>query len=167
MVKKILLWLHNILKKESPEEIPTPNPTDKGVYITSGEARNILMNELGDVFRDNADIYFLDKEYYCPSVEYVKNVLAKNKLDEETWVAAVTVCDGFAKVLWAVFEQDNWRSGTRRKAHCFGFMGGRLPNPHAINFFIGDDKHVHFVEPQNDTIYKRDYTIKEIWLMIA
>jgi len=147
---------------------PMPNPLpDPGIYMTQKEVRRALTEQLSGKFAKDIKIYLPDTEYYCPSLQYAKKVLAESELDKRLYSATRFDCDDYAICLKAAFAEDAYRNKVRRAPHAFGIVWGYLPGPHALNFVINDDGVVRFVEAQNDKIFLPRKDDKNIWLVLS
>lgn len=137
------------------------------VYLKKKEVRRIIRKATRCKRKIWNRIYLPDAEYYLPPMADVDRVLAESAVNRKRWVEERFDCDDFAKVLAADFARDAYKDGTRRSAYCMGVVWGQLPGPHAINWVITDDKRLHFIEPQNDQVFKPRKTDKGIWLIMA
>ena len=99
------------------------------------------------------DFMLPDAEYWAAPMADYEAIIKESTLDRQKYVAEKGDCDDFALLLKAVFVKDAWRDGKRRRPYCFGEVWGKLPTPHAINWFIDDTETLYFVEPQSDKIF--------------
>ena len=165
IIHKLFEWIRSLIKKE-PVEPDKPKLPDNGVYISSTEVRNLLKA----AFQTKSSLIDLwDTRYYCPSLDYAKRLIAESRIDQRRYRAGFGDCDKFALGLKWYFVDDAWRDDRGfLAAHCCGFIGGRIPNRHAMFWFIDDTKTVHVVEPQTDEIIDpKTMTIHEIFRIWA
>jgi len=163
---RIGAWFRRLFAEKAIVVPKPPDIPDSGVYITVTEAKDIIKATLGDRLISHSHIHMADAEYYCPSVEYVEHLLEQDLLDRMQYAAESFDCDDYAFVLKARFCLDAYKHGERRSAHCAGFVWGRLPHPHAMNWVITDDKVLRLIEPQND-LWQDWGEEFSIWLMAA
>ena len=163
-VRNILAWLGRIFRKAAP--LPAPGP-DERIYIAQAEvialAKKALHGKVGLGFLT----WLPDAWYYCPSLQYVRRLLAVCKVDQRQYKSGAGDCDDFAKLLHATFVDDAWRDGQRRNPHCAGQAHGLFPKPHAINWVITDDHVFRFIEPQTDAVFLPNASIKETWRLMS
>ena len=174
MIQKIGSWFRRMIHRKpivpTPSPTPGPYPPNKGVYVTRAQLLKIATDTLGDryPFIVARPPLLWDTEYYLPSVEYTKLVVANDQTDAEKYITNKGDCDKFSKLLWARFTQDAWKDGKLRAAHAFGMIWGRIPGPggHAICWVVNDDRRMRFIEPQTD-LYEDISKINEVWGMAA
>jgi len=147
------------------KEVPGKRPKKK--YLTSGELRVIVSEQLKGKLQRNFGFYIADGEYYCPPLQDAKSIIKASSVDKNTWVRERFDCDDFAHVLKAHFAEAAYKNGKRRAAHCFGVVWGMLPGPHAINWMVNDDLKLRFIEPQSDKIFAPRKQDKDIWFMLV
>lgn len=136
-------------------------------YITATEVRQIITDQLGSKLAKNFGFYLADSSYFCTPLKDAKEIIANSADDKHTWVAERFDCDDFAHVLKAHFAEAAYADGKRRSAHCFGIVWGDLPEPHAINWMINDDKVLRFVEPQDDRVFAPRASDGNIYFMLV
>ena len=141
-------------------------------YLTDGEVRGIVNESLTGKFWPSFNLYLGDAEYYCPPKRDVEEILELSKVDRYQWTEDLFDCDDFAHVLKAHFAEAAYKDGQRRKAHCFGVVWGSLPDAHAINWVITDDRQLWFIEPQSvarreDKIFSPRKNDRDIYFMLC
>jgi len=131
---------------------PKPVPITDTPTITRDEIYKLLRN-----FTDN--IYIGDNTYKTVQKSDMIAFLARNTVDERRYIVEAHDCDDYAFELMG--DVSTWNP-----AGAFGIVWGNRTDgaPHAWNFFIGEDKKVWYVEPQNDKIFQP--TTEKIWVMI-
>jgi len=143
----------------------------KKVFLTSNDVEVIIRTKLKGKLKwglcTGFKLYLADGEYYAPPKKDVQRVLKETTTNQFQWTKETFDCDDFAKVLCAEFAKDAYRNSKRRPPYCLGFVWGKLPGPHAINWFIDSKKELYFIEPQTDGIFLPRKTDKGIWLMVA
>lgn len=107
----------------------------------------IYLTELMDVLEDGfpqAMIVIMDNWYYLVNEDDMNTLMEYDKTNEHKYVKEVYDCDDFAF--------DFWRNVTRHYHIALGvaFVKTLDGRSHAINFYIGEDYRIHFIEPQLD-----------------
>lgn len=143
-----------------------PRASDK-VFISSSELRELVAKQLGAKLAKSFGFYLADAQYYCTPIADARRIIRASRVDRNTWIEETFDCDDFAHVLKAHFAEAAYKTGERRKPHCFGIVWGSLPRPHAINWMVNSDKKLRFVEPQNDKIFFPRRTDKGIYFMLG
>jgi len=154
-------------ENEEVDPVPTPDPSDTGIYLSNSEVREKITNQLQGKLIGLAALKLPDTIYYCPTLEYTKEILSRSIADTREYVAEWGDCDDFAIMLKADFILDAYRDGKRRAPHCMGAVWGLLPGPHALNWVINSDGVLRFIEPQSDAIFIPRATDKKIQLILA
>ncbi len=106
-----------------------------------------------------------DAEYWAAPKFIYEEIIQTSIIDQRKYVSERGDCDDFALLLKADFVRASWKSGERRRPYCFGEVWGKLPGPHAINWFIDDTETLYFVEPQDDKVFLPRETDKDIFLI--
>lgn len=139
----------------------------KKIYATSAEIEQIILKTLEGKFDKEFRLYLPDSEYYLAPRNDVDKILEKSSVDLNQWIAEMFDCDDFAICLKADFAKAAYKQGKRRAPYSMGIVWGMLPGPHAINWFVGVDQQVYFIEPQSDEIFEPRPSDRNIWLMLA
>ncbi len=137
------------------------------IYISKQEVENIIKQQLTGKLRKDYKFYGSDKNYFCPTVEYAKEVIELSSVDRYNWIKERFDCDDFALLLKADFAKCAYASNSLTASFCFGMIWGLLPESHVINWMINDDKKLRFIEPQTDEIYFPGSNHHNIWLIIV
>jgi hypothetical protein len=129
--------------------------------ISYSELRSLILEKLGDKGK-YCIIQMPDSKYYLPPVSYVKEILEVNAIDKKKYVSQSGDCDDFSYLLKSLFIKLRLTTG---EPMAFGIIHGMLPTGHSINFFLDDNKQLHFIEPQSDRMYSMCDTIKVAWFI--
>lgn len=131
----------------------------KVVYqITSKEVRKIIESSL----RAKPDhVKLADGNYGLYSLQDLKRFLNHDKTDKYNYIKESFDCDDFADVLKG-HEREWFRFHKQPMGSTFGIVWGDIrndensdkPRPHAVNYFIDDDKKLWLIEPQTDNIFE-------------
>ncbi len=135
------------------------------MIINSDEIEDIIRATFGKRFTRNHTIQIADEQYFCPSLKFVKKMLAKNKVDKFEYIEEKFDCDDFAFILKAYFIKQAYKDKKRRYPYCLGIIMGKLLGDinHAINFVITDSLKFYLIEPQTDAILKPTKKDREIY----
>jgi len=112
-------------------DIPTLNLIDT---IDINEMSSILLDKLEEMGDTSAQIYLADYNCDIFDKEEVKAFLKLDETNKIKYIADTMDCDDFAAELYGKGLPLVWT------------------NLHALNWFIGTDKVLYFVEPQTDQI---------------
>ena len=172
-IRRFFDWLRaRLTPRPKPEPLPEPGP-DRQVYISTDRVEQILQKTLGGMYPLRPWPWLVDREGYCPSLQYMKRVVAQAAIYEREWVAEVGDCDDFSKLVHAAMVRDAWRKKdgkwVQRAPHVGGRIEGLLPGPHSINWFIDDTHTLYFFEPQakDDFFRVSDPRVRDIWAIIT
>lgn len=127
--------------------------------ITYDEIMNIIHNNMKLV--KNYKITCADNDYQCVSKKEMEEFLADDNTNKLDYQSESNDCDDFALALRGRVVEWYSRAKTK-KAICFGMVHGDIRKseeddefrPHAINYFIDENKTLWMIEPQNDKIFK-------------
>ena len=100
--------------------------------INNDLARIVLLDKLGEMEDDKAEIYLPDMEIKIYKRDTVKNYLSLDETSKIVYVPEVMDCDDFAAILFGKFAGLVWT------------------NTHALNWFYDEDITLWFIEPQSD-----------------
>lgn len=111
--------------------------------ITYKEVERILQKTLG-----NVHFHWADRKYKLVDTNHLKRFLKINTVSNIKYVSNDFDCDDFSMLLQG--DVTRWDS-----ALAFGIVWGITPQgyKHAWNWFVGKDKKIYFVEPQNDRVF--------------
>ena len=137
------------------------HPTQQMVTMHETKKSNvsdILKKALSGRLHPNIKFHLADAQYYFPSMERVKEILAKSKAETSVWTPEVYDCDDFAVALKHAFVSAARTEKMLPCAHASGMLWGALHSGggHAINWVITGDHQLHFIEPQSDVIFSPD-----------
>jgi len=118
-------------------EVFAPEP-ESSKRITYEELHKLLSKKF-----PKASVYLSDKDYLLCSYNDVAVFLASDMSDRYEYSEESFDCDDFSYRLMGQFSTPKWSD------LCFGIM---WTSDHAFNIFVGEDKKIFFVEPQNDEI---------------
>jgi hypothetical protein len=139
------------------------------MYLSSDKVMSIWRASLHGKWAKSRKVgqFLADSEYWAaPEKDYWK-IINKSTINEEKWISEKHDCDDFAHLLKADFIVAAYKDGKRRRPYCFGIVWGDLPKPHAINWYITDQKIMKFCEPMNDTVFPPRPNDKGIYLILG
>ncbi len=138
------------------------------MIINSDEIESVIRKTFGKRFTHDFSLQIHDEQYFCPSMDDVKVLLEKNKVDKLEYIEDKFDCDDFAFILKAYFIKQAYKDKKRRYPYSLGLiMGGKLLGniPHAINFIITEKLKILLIEPQTDAILKPTKNDREIYFI--
>ena len=124
-----------------------------------------------DAFRRRftSDFYLMisDEQYYCPTMDEVKEIIKKNTIDRIQYTDEVFDCDDYALALKYHFIKQAYTDKHRKHPYCMGMVMGNILEdiPHAINFVITNTLELFLIEPQTDEILQPTKLDREIYFM--
>jgi len=133
-------WICNLLCRK-PSSIPKPYYLDD---ISVSEVYTILKAEF-----PNCQIYLSDSKYKTTSVIELRRFLSHDMVDKEQYVSQYFDCDDFSFSLLGNITNSEWGSLP------FGLLWTEIEGgvAHAVNIFIDDNRIVHVIEPQDDSVF--------------
>jgi len=130
-------WLRSLICPPCPQEPTMPILTSRQ-RITCSELQDIIK-----VIAPEAEMFLSDKTYTLCNKDDIFNFLVYDRTDRIEYEAEVMDCDDFSYRLMGNISIPPWSD------LAFGIVWTNL---HALNCYIGEDKKLHYVEPQADTI---------------
>lgn len=130
-----------------------------------------IQSVIEDAFkrRFTSDFYLqvADEEYYCPSMDEVKEIIKKNTIDRMQYTDDVFDCDDYALGLKYHFIKQAYKNKHREHPYCMGIIMGNILEdiPHAINFVITNTLELYLIEPQTDEILQPTEKDREIYFI--
>lgn len=116
--------------------------------ITGSEVLSLMKDAGWFNWFDDPINLISDREFQLlPESEY-QQIIEQDKTDEQEWVADIGDCDNFAFELRSAFG--------RRGAACgvIHVQPDGWDTPHALFFYITDQRELRVIEPQTDTIFE-------------
>jgi len=131
---------------------------------------NEIVDAVKSAFRGNVgSTYMADSTYYSASLDDIREVLNKTKIDCLPYIAEDADCDDFAFALMGAFHADPYKPEWEKTVKQAIFIAwvwwkqGEQMFAHALNLAVTGDKQVYLIEPQNDKIF----TVPENWNLIV
>lgn len=141
MIYRLLMKLWN---RSAPRQ-------QSNLRITGLEIRELL--EQLPCWTANSDFKRADKSYKLVNTAALKVFLASNTVSDAKYTVDSFDCDDFSFALMG--DISKWDSDL-----AFGIV---WISGHALNWFVDEDRHVWFVEPQSDKIFEPESDRKIAW----
>ena len=71
------------------------------MIINAENLDNIIRETFDDKLADDFSLQISDEKYFCPSIDDIKSLLEKNKLDTQKYIEEKFDCDDYAILLKA------------------------------------------------------------------
>ncbi|WP_143467748.1 lectin MOA-related protein [Leptolyngbya ohadii] len=145
-------------------------PLARGVAVPGYYVSEVVQRSLVGKLAADPGMRYGDAFYYLPTLEEVQFILKASELERRTWTEERFDCDDFAYVLKGEMSAHAYDIGPSRFGLCVGIVWGYfnwLEGYHAVNWFIGVDKKLRFIEPQNDSIYSAEDCVGDIQLLLV
>lgn len=122
----------------APEPKPEPILPTSTERIDYGDLYALL-----HVKAPKAEIFLSDNSYLLCKKSDIVSFLVRDKTNRQEYVAEAYDCDDFAYRLMGQITVPGWSD------LAFGLI---WTDKHALNCYVDEDRQLHFVEPQSDTI---------------
>jgi hypothetical protein len=136
------MWLNNIFSKKEKAEV-----------ISHVEVNQLLRQQLSDRLRSNVIIILADANYCLIKSTKVQEIYANSNIKNLSYEYEKHDCDDFSVLMKAEFIKAVKKDSSARYAYAAGIVFGNIPTPHAINWYIDENKKIWFIEPQNGDIF--------------
>jgi len=136
------MWLKNIFSK-----------TEKAEVIPYAEVNQLLRQQLSNRLKSNVIIILSDSKYCLIKSTKVQEIYSKSNLKNLSYEAEKHDCDDYSVLMKAEFVKAVKKDSSARYAYAAGIVYGNIPSPHAINWYIDENRKLWFIEPQNGDIF--------------
>ena len=147
-----------------------PEAASEGTVISTSSLGGLVDSLLQGKFSEDRGVRFGDGSFYLPTLPEVREILEASRADRRTWMAERFDCDDFAYVLKGEMSVHAYETPELRYGLCVGMVWGNfdwVQGYHAVNWFLGSDGVLRFIEPQSDDIYEMDRCTGNISLFVV
>lgn len=131
----------------------------------------IITDQLKSKLAEPATIRFGDNQYYLPTEDEMDFILLESKLDRKRFMQERFDCDDFSFILKGEISAHAYKAGQLTCGICAGIAWGYFKwnqrGYHAVNWYLGNDESLKFIEPQWDVIFPVEEVSRGIDLFIA
>ena len=131
----------------------------------------IITEQLGSTLAEPATIRFGDDQYYLPTEDEIDFILLESKLDRKRFMQERFDCDDFSFILKGEISAHAYKAGQLTCGICAGIAWGYFKwnqrGYHAVNWYLGSDESLKFIEPQWDVIFPVEQGSHGIDLFLA